>query len=79
MSALPPETCLWYSWVYQVRAGLQWDLSEFMSLIGNIQYVHDENMTRLVIDAVGERREFQRPVPSDNSSWPLTTNRIPHL
>jgi len=51
----------WHSWVYQVRVGLQWDLSEFMSIIGNIQYVHDENMTRLVIDSHGERREFRRP------------------
>lgn len=51
----------WHSWIYQVRVGLQWDISEFMSLIGNIQYIHDENMTRLVIDSHGERREFQRP------------------
>lgn len=46
--------------VYELRAGLQWDLSDFMSLIGNIQWVHDENLTRLKITNNGERREFQR-------------------
>lgn len=47
--------------VYQIRLGTQWDLSDFMSILGNIQIVHDENLTRLVIDPSGERREFQRP------------------
>jgi hypothetical protein len=47
--------------VYQLRVGVQWDLSDFMSLLANVQYVIDENMTRLKIDSNGERREFQRP------------------
>jgi hypothetical protein len=47
--------------VIQTRLGLQWDLSDFMSLLANLQYVRDENLTRLKIDAQGERREFQRP------------------
>lgn len=47
--------------VYSARVGLQWDLSDFMSILGNVQVVHDENLTRLKIDANGERREFQRP------------------
>jgi len=47
--------------VYSARVGLQWDLSDFMSILGNLQIVHDENLTRLKIDANGERREFQRP------------------
>jgi hypothetical protein len=47
--------------VLQARAGIQWDLSDFMSLLANVQMVHDENLTRLMIDPSGERREFQRP------------------
>ncbi|HOU52719.1 MAG TPA: hypothetical protein PLQ97_02180 [Myxococcota bacterium] len=50
--------------IYQLRVGLQWDLSEFFALLGNFQYVRDENLTRLVIDPTGERqsqREFQDP------------------
>ena len=47
--------------VYSVRLGVQWDLSEFMSLLANVQIVRDENATRLKIDSSGERREFQRP------------------
>lgn len=47
--------------VIQARMGLQWDLSDFMSLLANIQYVRDENLTLLKIDSKGERREFQRP------------------
>ncbi len=46
--------------IYELRLGLQWDLSEFMSLIGNVQLVHDENLTRLKITSNGQRREFQR-------------------
>jgi len=44
--------------------GVQWDLSEFFALLGNLQYVRDENLTRLVIDPTGERqsqREFLDP------------------
>ncbi len=47
--------------VIQARLGVQWDVSEFMSLLANVQIVRDENMTRLKIDSSGERREFQRP------------------
>ncbi len=47
--------------VYELRAGLQWDISDFMALIGNIQWVHDENLTRLKITSNGTKREFQRP------------------
>ncbi len=46
--------------VYAARLGVQWDLSEFMSLLANVQYMRDENATRLKIDSSGERREFQR-------------------
>lgn len=51
----------WQSWVYQLRVGLQWDLSDFLSLMATLQYVHDQNLTRLAIDETGERREFQSP------------------
>jgi hypothetical protein len=50
--------------VYQLRVGVQWDLSEIFALLGNIQYVRDENLTRLTIDPSGERqtdREFENP------------------
>lgn len=51
----------WKSWVYEMRAGLKWDVSDFVSLLCSVQYVHDENLTRLVIDQNGERRQFQSP------------------
>lgn len=51
----------WRSWVYQLRLGVQWDISDFMSMIASLQYVHDQNMTRLAITETGERREFQSP------------------
>jgi len=47
--------------VMQGRVGVQWDLSDFFSMLGNLQFVHDENLTRLGIVQSGERREFQRP------------------
>ncbi|HQC45102.1 MAG TPA: hypothetical protein PLC97_07735 [Myxococcota bacterium] len=50
--------------VYQLRVGLQWDLSDIFAILGNIQYVRDENLTKLVIDPSGQRvasREFQDP------------------
>lgn len=50
--------------VYQLRVGLQWDLSDFFALLGTFQYVRDENLTRLSIDPSGERvtdREFEDP------------------
>lgn len=47
--------------VIQGRVGVQWDLSEFFSLLGNIQFVRDTNLTRLGIVQTGDRREFQRP------------------
>jgi len=51
----------WHSWIYAVRVGLQWDVSDFMSFLGMVQYVRDENMTRLEIEPTGERRVFQSP------------------
>ena len=50
--------------IYQLRVGLQWDLSEMFAILGNFQFVYDENLTRLVIDPTGERqtmREFEDP------------------
>jgi hypothetical protein len=50
--------------VYQLRVGVQWDLSDFFALLGNFQYVRDENLTRLMIDSSGERQtnyEFEDP------------------
>lgn len=44
--------------IYSFRLSAQWDISKIMSLIGLIQFVHDENLTRLKIDAEGERRVF---------------------
>ena len=50
--------------IYQLRVGLQWDLSEFFAILANFQYVRDENLTRLVIDTTGDRqtlRSFEDP------------------
>lgn len=50
--------------IYQLRVGVQWDLSEVFAILANFQYVRDENLTRLVIDPTGERqtlREFENP------------------
>ena len=48
----------------QLRAGLEWDMSEIFSLIGSFQYSRDENQTRLEYDSSGQRvvgRQFQNP------------------
>ena len=50
--------------IYELRVGMQWDISEFMSALINVQLVHDENLTRLKFTSTGERkeyREFQDP------------------
>lgn len=44
--------------IYGLRFGLQLDLSDILSLFTNIQYVHDENLTRLKIDESGQKRVF---------------------
>lgn len=50
--------------IYQVRLGVQWDLSEMFAILANLQYARDANLTRLDIDPSGLRettREFQDP------------------
>jgi hypothetical protein len=43
-----------------LRLGLQWDLSDMMSLFANFQIVHDENLTKLETDdATGQKRVFR--------------------
>ncbi|HNZ03772.1 MAG TPA: hypothetical protein PKK50_06485 [Myxococcota bacterium] len=48
----------------QLRAGVQWEMSDFFSLIGAFQYARDENQTRLEYDSSGQRvvgRQFLDP------------------
>lgn len=46
--------------VIAARLSVQWDLAEFMSLVGSLQYVRDANQTRREQTAFGDRLVYQR-------------------
>jgi hypothetical protein len=46
--------------VIAARLTVQWDLAEFLSLVGFVQYVRDSNQTRLEETPYGTRRVYQR-------------------
>lgn len=58
-SILPPDTDVVP--IVGARAHVRWDLSEMLYTLMWVQYVHDENATRLVVSSSeGTRRLFQR-------------------
>ena len=47
--------------IFSTRVSLRWDLSSILSVYGMIQYVRDENATRLDRDPFGTFRVYRRP------------------
>jgi hypothetical protein len=46
--------------IFSARVSLRWDLSDILSVYGMVQYVRDENATRLSRDSAGTFRVYRR-------------------